>query len=149
VLDYHTFGLIGTALSIKISVFQPSSLNVAPISPNASYACARVRDGARRAQTDLGQPDAVDALFASITATFGRLDHLYNKCPPPPPPPKRSPSSSSNSMGRAERYRPPPRWCQPHGTHSLYRNKCTVTPLFPALPSGGPLVKKMPSWPRS
>jgi hypothetical protein len=32
---YHVFGLIGTALSRKISVLQKSSLRVAPISPNA------------------------------------------------------------------------------------------------------------------
>jgi hypothetical protein len=32
---YHAFGLVGTALSKKISVFQPSSLKVVPISPNA------------------------------------------------------------------------------------------------------------------
>ena len=32
---YHAFGLIGTALSKKISVFQSSSLKVVPISPNA------------------------------------------------------------------------------------------------------------------
>jgi hypothetical protein len=37
---YHAFGLIGTALSKNISVFQSSSLKVAPISPNASYAAA-------------------------------------------------------------------------------------------------------------
>ena len=34
---YHAFGLIGTALSKKISVFQSSSPKVVPISPNASY----------------------------------------------------------------------------------------------------------------
>ena len=33
---YHAFGLIGTALSKKISVFQSSSLKVVPISPNVS-----------------------------------------------------------------------------------------------------------------
>ena len=33
--QYHVFGLIGTALSKKISSFQSSSLKVAPISPNA------------------------------------------------------------------------------------------------------------------
>jgi hypothetical protein len=31
----HVFGLIGTALSKNIIVFQTSSLKVAPISPNA------------------------------------------------------------------------------------------------------------------
>ena len=35
--EHHVFGLIGTALSKKISVFQSSSLKVVPISPNASY----------------------------------------------------------------------------------------------------------------
>ena len=35
--SYHAFGRIGAALSKKISVFQPSSLKVVPISPNASY----------------------------------------------------------------------------------------------------------------
>jgi hypothetical protein len=34
---YRAFGLIGTALSKKISIFQASSLKVVPISPNASY----------------------------------------------------------------------------------------------------------------
>ena len=34
-LRYDAFGLIGAALSTKISVFQSSSLKVAPISPNA------------------------------------------------------------------------------------------------------------------
>jgi hypothetical protein len=33
---YHAFGLLGTALSKKISVFQSSALKVVPISPNAS-----------------------------------------------------------------------------------------------------------------
>jgi hypothetical protein len=33
---YHAFGLIATALSKNISVFQSSSLKVVPISPNAS-----------------------------------------------------------------------------------------------------------------
>jgi hypothetical protein len=33
---YHAFGLIGTALSKKIGVFQSRSLKVVPISPNAS-----------------------------------------------------------------------------------------------------------------
>jgi hypothetical protein len=32
----QALGLIGTALSKKISVFEPSSLKVVPISPNAS-----------------------------------------------------------------------------------------------------------------
>jgi hypothetical protein len=32
---HHAFGLIGAALSKKISVFQSSSLKVVPISPNA------------------------------------------------------------------------------------------------------------------
>jgi hypothetical protein len=32
---YHASGLIGTALSKKMSVFQPSALKVAPMSPNA------------------------------------------------------------------------------------------------------------------
>jgi hypothetical protein len=34
---YHAFGLIGTALSKKIGVFQSSSLKVVSLSPNASY----------------------------------------------------------------------------------------------------------------
>jgi hypothetical protein len=34
---HHAFGVIGTALSKKISVFQSSSLKVVPISPNAWY----------------------------------------------------------------------------------------------------------------
>ena len=34
--SHPCFGLIGTALSKKISVFQSSSLKVTPISPNAS-----------------------------------------------------------------------------------------------------------------
>jgi hypothetical protein len=45
-------GLIGTALSKKISVFQSSSLKLVPITPNASYpaskivmSCATVRSG--------------------------------------------------------------------------------------------------------
>jgi hypothetical protein len=37
---YHAFGLIGTALSKKTSIFQSSSLKVVPISPNASYHCS-------------------------------------------------------------------------------------------------------------
>jgi hypothetical protein len=35
VYAYDTFGLIGTALSKKLSAFQPSSLKAVPISPNA------------------------------------------------------------------------------------------------------------------
>jgi hypothetical protein len=38
---YLAFGLIGTALSKKISVFQSSYLKVVPISPNASYRTER------------------------------------------------------------------------------------------------------------
>jgi hypothetical protein len=34
--SYHAFGVIGTALSKKISVFHSSSLKVVPITPNAS-----------------------------------------------------------------------------------------------------------------
>ena len=37
---YHGFGLVGTALSKKISVFRSSSLKVAPISPSSSYVAA-------------------------------------------------------------------------------------------------------------
>jgi hypothetical protein len=33
---YHAFGLIGTALSKEIGLFQSSSLRVVPISPNVS-----------------------------------------------------------------------------------------------------------------
>ena len=44
---YHAFGLIGTALSKKISVFRSSSLKVVPISPNASY-CRFVRPSVHR-----------------------------------------------------------------------------------------------------
>jgi hypothetical protein len=34
---YDVFGLIGTALSTKIRIFQSSSLKVVPVSPNLSY----------------------------------------------------------------------------------------------------------------
>ena len=34
-LGYHALGLVGTALSKKISVFQSGSLKVVPIRPNA------------------------------------------------------------------------------------------------------------------
>ena len=37
---YHAFGLIGTALSKNVSIVQPSSLKVVPITPSASYATA-------------------------------------------------------------------------------------------------------------
>jgi hypothetical protein len=35
--DHHMFGVIGAALSKKISIFQSSSLKVVPITPNASH----------------------------------------------------------------------------------------------------------------
>jgi hypothetical protein len=43
---HHAFGVIGTAISKKLSVFQSSSLKVAPITPNTSNTGARENDPA-------------------------------------------------------------------------------------------------------
>jgi hypothetical protein len=64
---YHAFGLIGTSLSKKISVFQSSSVEVAPISPAASQGVRRCAPwpsaGARQVL------DIVDRLSDSLTTT--------------------------------------------------------------------------------
>ena len=60
---YHAFGLIGTALSEMISVFQSSSLKMVPITPNASYTIT----GCHR----IGRPFLKD--LRSDLAAFARM----------------------------------------------------------------------------
>ena len=73
---HHTFGLIRTAISEKISIFQSSSLKAAPISPNAS--CVLFwwrRTSSTRSSTSpsSGFPSSTRSAVEALRKVFGCL----------------------------------------------------------------------------
>jgi hypothetical protein len=77
---YDAFGLIGTALSRKISVFHPSSLKVVPISPNASR-----RAWPHRRLRRSGAESLSESGLKWMNGSARRECDRARSAPPPPP----------------------------------------------------------------